>query len=113
MRPAPEPLETELLSVADTRPALMFGIPMELAVVFGTAFFAIDTELHSPFWGFAVVPFWFLAAILVRTDYNGVRIFFLWLRTSAVMFDSHLWGGASLAPLPAIIREPREIVDAV
>jgi type IV secretion system protein VirB3 len=113
VRPAPEPLETEPLSVADTRPALMFGIPMELAVVLGTAFFAIDTELHSPFWGFAVVPFWFLAAVLVRTDYNGVRIFFLWLRTSAVMFDSYLWGGASLAPLPVIIRERREMADAV
>ena len=100
MRRAPEPLETEHLSVADTRPALMFGIPMELAVVFGTAFFAIDTELHSPFWGFAVVPFWFLAAVLVRTDYNGVRVFFVWLRTSAVMFDSHLWGGRPLPRFP-------------
>lgn len=113
MRPEPEPLETESLSVADTRPAMMFGIPMELAVIFGTACFAIDTEFHSPFWGLAVVPFWFLAAVLVRTDYNGVRIFFVWLRTSAAMFDSYLWGGASLAPMPVSLGKSREMVDAV
>ncbi|HUZ62971.1 MAG TPA: type IV secretion system protein VirB3 [Acetobacteraceae bacterium] len=113
MRPAPEPLEAEPLHVADTRPALMFGIPMELAVIFGSAFFAIDTELHTPFWGFAVLPFWFLAAVLVRTDYNGVRVFFVWLRTSAVTFDSYLWGGASVAPFPARLREQREMADAI
>lgn len=113
MRSSSEPLETDPLSVADTRPALMFGIPMELAVVFGTAFFAIDTELHSPFWGFVVIPFWFMAAVLVRTDYNRSRIFFVWLRTSAVMFDSYLWGGASLPPFPVILRGYREIADAL
>ncbi|MGH7043309.1 MAG: type IV secretion system protein VirB3 [Acetobacteraceae bacterium] len=113
MTPGPEPLESEPLHVADTRPALMFGIPMELAVVFGTAFFAIDTELHTPFWGFVVLPFWFLAAVLVRTDYNGVRVFFVWLRTSAVMFDSYLWGGASVAPFPVRLHGSRGIPGAL
>lgn len=114
MGSASDILEEEPLHVAGTRPALMAGIPMELAVVLTTAFFAIDVAAHSMLWGFAFAPFWFLGAVLVRHDYNGVRIFFIWLRSSALMLDAHLWGGASVSPLPVRLpRRPREIPDAV
>jgi type IV secretion system protein VirB3 len=95
-----EELTQTTLHVAATRPALLWGLPLQLASVFIVAFGMIAVVMHNLLYGAVLVPLWFAAGLLVRRDYNAVRVFGLWLRTSASAFDSHLWGGSSVSPLP-------------
>jgi type IV secretory pathway VirB3-like protein len=96
-----EEADCEPLAIQDTRPNMFLGIPYDLAIIFGAAFFAIDTQLHSMVWGFSAVPFWIGAAVLVRRDVNGFRV--AWVRWRIGMFsmmDAHRWDGWSVSPWP-------------
>lgn len=95
-----EELAETTLHVAATRPAMLWGLPLQLAIVFFISFGVIAVVMHNMLYGAAVGPIWFSASLLVRRDYNAVRVTALWLRTSASALDSHLWGGASSSPLP-------------
>ena len=77
---------------------MLLMIPYELAVLFGVIFFAVDTQMHSMVKGFIVVPFWVIAALLVRRDVNGVRVFMVRLRLGLMLLDVHRWGGLSASP---------------
>lgn len=95
-----QPADRDVLAIPDTRPQMFCFIPYEMAVLFGMLFFAIDTQLHSMVKGFVVVPFWLLAAALVRRDVNGVRVFMIRLRIMLMLLDVHRWGGLSASPWP-------------
>ena len=108
-----EPLEEATLFVAATRPALVAGMPIGLAVAFLMAFALIIIFGENPLYELVLVPAWFGARLLVRYDYNAVRIVALWLQTAARSLDAHRWGGASPAPFPIRrTRRPRGIADA-
>ena len=95
-----ELLEEAPLFVAATRPALVAGMPIGLAVAFMMVFALIMILGQNPFYELGLVPLWFGARMIVRYDYNGVRIVTLWLQSSAQSFDAHRWGGASPSPFP-------------
>ena len=95
-----EKLTETPLHVAATRPALLCGMPLELAAFFFVSFGVITVIAHNALYGLVVVPVWWAAHLLVRRDYNAIRVTFLWLLTSACALDSHLWGGASISTLP-------------
>jgi len=108
-----ESLEASPLFVAATRPALVAGMPIGLAVAFMMAFALIMIFGENPLYELVLVPGWFGARLLVRYDYNAVRIVALWLQTSARSLDAHRWGGASPAAFPVRqSRRPRGIADA-
>ncbi len=88
------------LHVAATRPAMLWGLPLQLVAAFVVAFGITAVAMHNALYGMWLVPLWGASALLVRRDYNAVGVSFLWLRTSAFALDSHLWGGASISPLP-------------
>lgn len=100
-----EELSEDVLPIAATRPAMRFGLPLPLLIPLGMVGYAclmlIPGWKSIPYAAVAVLPLGFLARLFVSYDYNAPRIFVLWLRTSAFAFDSGLWGGASVAPLPA------------
>ncbi|MCK8786569.1 type IV secretion system protein VirB3 [Roseomonas sp. NAR14] len=104
-----EPLAEDPLHVAATRPALLWGLPLPLALTLGLGGAEIQVAVHGlkgVAWAVAIVaPLWVASRILVARDYNAVRVAFLWLDTSARAFDAADWGGASVAPLP--VREAR------
>ena len=102
--------ERDRLAVQDTRPNLILFIPYELGMTFGIGFFAIDTQTHSIVNGLLVVPFWILAALLVRRDINGARVFFVRLRLCMLLLDQHRWEGLSATPWPLAAREDRHAV---
>jgi type IV secretion system protein VirB3 len=108
-----EPLEASPLFVAATRPALVAGMPIGLAVAFMMAFALIMIFGKNPLYELVLVPVWFGARLIVRYDYNAVRIIALWLQSAARSIDAHRWGGASPAPFPVRTgRRPRGIADA-
>jgi type IV secretion system protein VirB3 len=110
-----EPLTEDPLHVAATRPALLWGLPLPLALVLFVSGAEIQVAVHGlagVAWALAiVVPLWIAARFLVARDYNAIGVAVLWLNTSARGLDSADWGGASVAPLPVRSRRgPRDMV---
>jgi type IV secretion system protein VirB3 len=99
-----EPLETDTLYLAATRPALFMGVPLVVAVAFMMSAGFIIVLFENPLYEALLIPLWFAARVLVARDYNAVGVTVLFLRTAGMGVDSGTWGGASVAPLP--IRVP-------
>jgi type IV secretory pathway VirB3-like protein len=105
-----QPADKDRLAIPDTRPQMWLAVPFELAIMFGMAFFAIDTQMHSIFKGLLVLPLWIVAALLVKRDINGVRVFMVRLRLAMLLLDAHRWGGLSASPWPLNSTEDRGAV---
>ena len=108
-----EPLETDTLYLAATRPALFMGVPLVVAVGFMMLGGFVIVLLENPFYELALIPVWLGARVLVARDYNAVGVALLYLRSAGRAVDSPKWGGASVAPLPVRVpRRGRGMVDA-
>ena len=105
-----QPADRDVLAIPDTRPNMLLFVPYELAIGFGVLFLAIDTQMHSTVKGFIVVPFWLLAAALVRRDVNGVRVFMVRVRLAMMLLDTNRWGGLSASPWPLKAKRSRHAV---
>jgi type IV secretory pathway VirB3-like protein len=105
-----QPADKDRLAIPDTRPQMFLFVPYELAVLFGVLFFGIDTQLHSIFKGLIVLPLWIVAAVLVKRDVNGVRVFMVRLRLALLLLDAHRWGGLSASPWPLQAKDDRGAV---
>jgi type IV secretion system protein VirB3 len=99
-----EPLDHDPLFVAATRPALFLGLPIGLVTLFMLAFGLIIVLIQNPFEELILLPAWLAARLLVRYDYNAVRVAGLWLQTKARSLDTAHWGGASPSPFPVRLR---------
>jgi len=95
--------ETEVLDVSATRPQLvpLLGIPLGLANVLLVGSFAIANLFHATILGIGtgciLAGF---ASLLVRRDYNGVRIFGIWMRLCALWLSASHMGGATANHFP-------------
>lgn len=97
------------LFLACTRPAMVFGVPMEamgvnviatglcFLVGGGLAYLLIGLALHGVF------------CAICRTDPNAFRLLFIWLDTKGRARNSGLWGGSSYTPLS--LRRPWRPAD--
>ena len=95
-----EPLETDTLYLAATRPAMFMGVPLTVGAILLMLAGFIVVLLKNPLYLFVMVPLWFAARELVARDYNAVGVVLLYLRTAGRSVDSGRWGGASVTPLP-------------
>ena len=95
--------ETEVLHVAATRPQLVpiLGIPLSLANVLMIGSFAIANLFHATILGIGtgciLAGF---ASLLMRRDYNGVRIFGIWLRLCSLWISANRMGGLTANHFP-------------
>jgi type IV secretion system protein VirB3 len=95
-----EPLETDTLYLAATRPAMFMGMPLALGAILLMLAGFIVVLLKNPLYLLVMVPLWFAARELVARDYNAVGVVLLYLKTAGRSVDSGSWGGASVTPLP-------------
>jgi type IV secretion system protein VirB3 len=100
-----EPLETDTLYLAATRPAMFMGVPLPVGALLMMLSGLIVVVMKNPLYLGMMVPLWFAARELVSRDYNAVGVVLLYLRTAGRSVDSHLWGGASVSPFPIRIRK--------
>jgi type IV secretion system protein VirB3 len=108
-----EPLQTDTLYLAATRPALFMGVPLALGAGFLMLTGFIVVLMKNPFYLMVMLPLWFAARELVARDYNAVGVLLLYLRTGGRSVDSDKWGGASVTPLPVRLRcRGRGMTDA-
>lgn len=101
------------LFVAATRPALIFGLPIEMFVPLVMVAAGVMIFGHDPLYLFVLVPLYFGARWLVRYDYNAPRVAWLWFRTKATgAGETQIWGGSSPSPFPIKARPGRGMRDA-
>ena len=99
-----EPLETDTLYLAATRPAMVMGVPLAVGAILLVLTGLIVVIFKNPFYLAVMLPVWFAARELVARDYNAVGVVLLYLRTAGRSVDGIKWGGASVSPNPIRIR---------
>lgn len=108
-----EPLETNTLYLAATRPAMFMGVPLTIGAILLVLAGLIVVLFKNPLYLAVMLPLWFAARELVARDYNAVGVALLYLRTAGRSVDSIRWGGASVSPNPIRIRNRgRGMIDA-
>lgn len=92
--------ETEVLDVEATRPPLVpfIGIPLGLAVLYGAMAFVMSNIFHQTVLGIGLaLMLTAFSAILIRRDYNGVRIFGIYCRLGAQWLQQRKMHGLSVS----------------
>lgn len=98
---APEeaPLAHHEVNVPDTRPALwMGGVPLEVAAVLIVATTWVASVAW--YWGLFMIPVWAAVILVIRHDYNVLRVFWADVCTTWTALDSRIWGGSSVSAFP-------------
>jgi|TARA_R110000803_G_scaffold20907_2_gene53244 type IV secretion system protein VirB3 len=96
-------LTEDPLSLALTRPALWFGVPVEATMMIASFSAVILMIFGNPIIAIAIGGAILLAArFIVRSDYNMFRILQLYMRTKAGPPNKGVWGGSSYSPLPIV-----------
>lgn len=106
-----DPLNTDRLYLALTRPAMVFGVPLEAAFVSvmigGLAMILGD----SLFYLILAVPLLVISYFIVKRDQNAFRILFRFFDTGAKCRNRGYWGGSSPSPLRVQRRYRAEEID--
>ena len=101
-----EDLAQDTLFLALTRPAMMWGLPLDAALMIAVVATALLLGLGNPIIALGVgVGLWFTGRLVVRRDYNQFRVFSLWGRTKMGAPNKAIWSGSSYAPLPAMLMK--------
>ncbi|MFK7943120.1 MAG: type IV secretion system protein VirB3 [Paracoccaceae bacterium] len=92
-------LNTDRLYLALTRPAMVFGVPLEAAfisvMVGGLAMIIGD----SLFYLMLAVPLLVVSYFVVKRDQNAFRVLFRFFDTGAKCRNRAFWGGSSPSPM--------------
>ena len=95
----------DMLHVGATRPAMLWGLPIVLAVAIVVAGYEIQAafgNLQGIAWALAIcVPAWVFARWRIGHDIYGINVLVAGLRLWGLAFDRATWGGGSRSPLPA------------
>ena len=83
-----EPLETDTLYLAATRPVMFMCVPLAVGAIMLVATILIVVVLKNPLYLIMMVPVWFAARELVARDYNAVGVALLYLRTAGRSVDT-------------------------
>ncbi len=98
-RDAIERLDEEPLFLACTRPAMIWGAPMEAVglnvMVSCIAFLAAGSML----WLLVAPALHLVSAAICTSDPNAFRVLYLWVETKGRTRNGATWGGGSPSPL--------------
>lgn len=97
---ASERLQEDILFLACTRPAMIFGVPMEAmgitVMVSAIAFLGAGSLLYLLIAPVLHVVF----RAVCKADPNAFRVLYLFVETKGRARNGGLWGGSSASPLP-------------
>lgn len=104
---AEERLVEDPLFLACTRPAMVWGAPMEAMgvnlIVSGVTFLVGGSLLYL-----LVAPALHLVfRAICKADHNAFRLLFAYVDTKGRARNARLWGGSSPSPLPLVRRHSR------
>lgn len=93
-------LEEDVLHVGATRPAMIWGIPFFIIVPVFVLCLEIEMIMGLRMALIFDPPIVVCAVAMVKYDYNGLRLWWVWLTTRALILDDWHWGGTAAAALP-------------
>lgn len=106
-----ERLNHDKLYLALTRPAMLFGVPMEAAcisvLIGGLAMIFGDSIAYL----ILIVPLLAVSHFIVKRDQNAFRILFRFFDTGAKCRNRAYWGGSSSSPLQLQRKYSIEEID--
>jgi type IV secretion system protein VirB3 len=94
-------LEQDVLHVGATRPAMVWGIPFFLIVPVFVLCLEIEMIMGMKMAAIFDPPIVLIAVVIVKYDYNGPRLWWVWLTTRALILDDMHWGGTVASHFPA------------
>jgi len=95
-----EPLTTDTLFLACTRPALWHGVPLEGMAINGMIVGVVFVLMKNPLYLLIGVVVHYAMRSLIALDYNMFTTLRLWADTKARARNKDYWGGSSVSPLP-------------
>lgn len=94
-----EPLHSDTLFLACTRPAMFAGVTVEAMGINVFVTTLLFLGLGSIFYALIGVVLHGLSRIIVRHDHNAFRVLAGWADTKGRYRNSAYWGGSSATPL--------------
>lgn len=94
-----EPLISDTLFLACTRPAMFAGVTVEAMGINVFVTTLLFLGLGSIFYALIGVVLHWLARVIVRHDHNAFRVLAGWADTRGRYRNSMYWGGSSVTPL--------------
>ena len=98
--PKDETIPEDRIMLADTRPALPYGMPFNWLIVtaFGPPILALVT---FNFWLIVLwLPMWIIGRLMVAHDHNRPRVLRLWIMSGAAFADRSKTGSDSPSVFP-------------
>ena len=92
-------LTEDTLFLACTRPAMVWGVPIEAMAVNAMLTSLVFILMKNPLYGVAGVGLHVAFRALADRDHNCFRVLFLWIETKGRSRNGGLWGGSSASPL--------------
>jgi type IV secretory pathway VirB3-like protein len=94
------PLEEHILHVGATRPAMIWGVPFFIIVPVFVLCLEIEMIMGLKMMLILGPPIILTAIVMVKHDYNGPRLWWVWLTTRALILDDAKWGGSTASHFP-------------
>ena len=94
-----EPLHSDTLFLACTRPAMFAGVTVEAMGINVFVTTLLFLGLGSIFYALIGVVLHGLCRIVIRHDHNAFRVLSGWADTKGRYRNSAYWGGSSVTPL--------------
>ena len=94
-----EPLTTDTLFLACTRPAMFAGVTVEAMGINVFVTTLLFLGLGSIFYALIGVVLHGLTRVIIRHDHNAFRVLAGWADTKGRYRTTRYWGGSSLTPL--------------
>lgn len=94
-----EPLTSDILFLACTRPAMFAGVTVEAMGVNVFLTTLLFLGLGSIFYALIGIVLHGLARVIIRHDHNAFRILAGWADAKGRYRNSAYWGGSSVTPL--------------
>ena len=94
-----EPLTSDTLFLACTRPAMFAGVTVEAMGVNVFVTTLLFLGLGSIFYALIGIVLHGLCRVIVRYDHNAFRVLARWADTKGRYRTSAYWGGSSVTPL--------------
>ncbi len=102
-----ERLEEEPLFLACTRPAMIWGVPMEAVGVNVMVSCIAFLSAGSMLWLLVAPALHLVFGAVCRSDPNDFRVIYLWVETKGRARNIACWGGSSASPLPVRRRDAK------
>lgn len=91
----------DTLFVANTRPTAPGGVPLEISMVACGCVVLVVLATMNPAWFLLLLPGWAILKVKCSKDLHIGSILWGWMHNAGRSLHRALWGGSTVAPLPA------------